>query len=73
MFMGADIQGGRVIGGTDNGQLPLAVNPTTMELDASGVTLSAGHIHAALREIAGLNTNPIITGFEVDEWLPIFG
>ena len=26
MFMGSDIQGGRVIGGTDNGQLPLAVN-----------------------------------------------
>ena len=73
MFMGSDIEGGRVIGGTDNGQLPLAVDPTTMNLDASGVILSAGHIHAALREVAGLSTNPIITGFEVDEWLPIFG
>ena len=73
MFMGADIQGGRVIGGTDNDQLPLAVDPATLEIDASGVTLSPGHIHAALRELAGLSSNPIITGFEVDEWLPIFG
>jgi len=72
MFMGSDIQGGRVIGGTDNGQLPLAVNPTTLELDANGVFLTAGHIHAGLRQIAGLESNPIVTGFEVDEWLPIF-
>ncbi len=73
MFMGSDIQGGRVVGGTDHYQLPLAVNPTTLELDASGVILSPGNIHAALRELAGIETNPIITGFEVDEWLPIFG
>jgi uncharacterized protein (DUF1501 family) len=73
MFMGSDIQGGRVIGATDHNQLPLAVNPATLELDANGIVLSPGHIHAGLRAIAGLETNPIVTGFEVDEWLPLFG
>ena len=73
MFMGSDIQGGRVIGGTDTDQLPFAVNPDTLEIDASGLILTPGHVHAALREVAGLNTHPIVTGFEVDQWLPLFG
>ena len=73
MFMGSDIEGGRVIGGTDTDQLPLAVNPDTLEIDGGGVILTPGHVHAARREVAGLNTNPIVTGFEVDEWLPLFG
>ena len=73
MFMGSDIQGGRVIGGTDMDQLPLAVNPETLEIDPNGTFLTAGHVHAALRDIAGLSNHPIVTGFEVDEWLPLFG
>ena len=72
MFMGADIAGGRVIGGTDNDQLPLAVNPTTLELDGDGVFLTPGHVHAALRKIANIDNHPLVTGFEVDEWLPLF-
>ena len=72
MFMGADIAGGRVIGATDGNQLPLAINPTSFELDGDGIVLTPGHIHAALRRIANIEEHPIVTGFEVDEWLPIF-
>lgn len=73
MFMGSDIQGGRVIGGTDGNQLPLAVNPDTLEIDGSGIILSPGHIHAALRKTAGIQDHPVVTGVEVDEWLNLFG
>ena len=72
MFMGSDISGGRVIGATDSNQLPLAINSSTLELDADGVFLTPGHIHAALRKVANIENHPIVTGYEVEEWLPLF-
>lgn len=72
MMMGADIPGGRVIGGTDSDQLPLAVNPETLELDGSGVIITPGNIHAALRRLAGIEEHPFTVGADVDEWLPFF-
>ena len=73
MMMGPDIQGGRVIGATDEDQLPRYVNPETLELDDNGVAIKPGNIHAALRRLAGIEENPIVTGVEVDSWMPILG
>lgn len=72
MFMGPNIRGGRVIGATDMEQLPLAVHPQTLELDANGVILTPGHVHAALRRLANIEEHPFVAGFAVDEWLPLF-
>ena len=72
MMLGSDINGGRVIGGTDTDQLPLAVNPDTLELDPDGIVLTPGHIHAALRDLAGFDSHPFTSGFEVGDWIPLF-
>ena len=73
MFMlGADIPGGRVIGGTDADQLPLAVNPTTLALDSNGIVITPAHIHAALRRLTGMEGHPFTTATDVGEWIPLF-
>ena len=72
MMMGPDIPGGRVIGGTDADQLPLAVDPDTLQPDGDGVIITPGNIHAALRRLAGIEDHPYTMGASVDEWLPFF-
>ena len=72
MMIGADIPGGRVIGGTDSDQLPLAVDPETLELDADGVVITPTNIHAALRRLAGIEDHPYALASSVGDWLPIF-
>ena len=53
-------------------QLPLPVNPETLELDGDGIIMTPGNIHAALRRLAGIEDHPFTAGASVDEWLPIF-
>ena len=72
MMMGPDIEGGRVIGGTDSDQLPLSIHPETLEIDPSGIVLTPAHIHASLRELAGCSDHPFTTGNDVGERLPLF-
>ncbi|MEM6990118.1 MAG: DUF1501 domain-containing protein [Myxococcota bacterium] len=55
MLMGQGIEGNRVVGGTDSGQRALKVDPNTLALSNSGVTLTPAHVHAALRELAGVD------------------
>ena len=69
--MGPEIQGGRVIGATDPDQLALTVDPQTLDLSSSGVYITPGHIHAALRDIAGILDDPITSGFSVEDLLPL--
>ena len=73
MMMGPGIQGGRVVGATDEDQLPCYVDPNTLELDDNGVSIKPGNIHAALRRLAGIEEHPIVTGVDVDAWMPILG
>ncbi len=55
MFMGAGIQGNRVIGETNDGQFLTPINPTTLVLDEkNGIRVRPEHIHQALREHAGI-------------------
>lgn len=74
MLLGAGIAGNRVIGATDEGQSALKVNPTTLAVSDSGVTLTPGHVHAALRELAGLREHPLSAPYRIDgNLLPLLG
>ena len=82
MFLTGDpdmFGGGSLIGATDDtDQLPLPVDPDTLGTleagDESGVVLTAGHIHLALREMAGVSAGAPAQKFKLaGEILPIFG
>lgn len=74
MLMGDGIKGDRVIGGTDEGHNALKIDPVTLELSTSGIQLKPGHIHRALRKLAGIDANPVVQGFSIkeEEDLPLF-
>ncbi|MDG2214269.1 MAG: DUF1501 domain-containing protein, partial [Verrucomicrobiota bacterium] len=56
MFMGSGIRGNRVIGTTDNKQLPTSVNPKSLANDREkGIRVRPEHIHKALREFSGID------------------
>lgn len=57
MAMGAGIRGNRVIGGTNSLVEAEPINPNTLAIDSSGVILTPQHIHVALRQLAGVNSN----------------
>lgn len=69
--------GGRVIGATtDADQLPIGVDPDTLELDESenGVVITAPHVHVALRDLAGVaDAAPAQKFGIVADLLPLFG
>lgn len=74
MFMGAGIEGNRVVGGTDAGLRALRVDPTTLQPSDSGVRISPKHIHLALRELTGVpDTVGNRFGFGNIEPMPLFG
>ncbi|GAA3962580.1 DUF1501 domain-containing protein [Allohahella marinimesophila] len=56
MAMGAGIRGGRTIGATDPEFRALRVNPQTFLPDSSGIVLTPGHVHRALRRLAGIES-----------------
>ena len=73
MLMGPGIRGGRVIGATDARQRPLNVDPTTLALSDAGTRIRPSHIHAALRELAGVSAAPASMQHPVaDGALPLF-
>ena len=56
MFMGSGIRGNRVIGVTDNKQLPTPVNAKSLANDREkGIRVRPEHIHKALREFSGID------------------
>lgn len=56
MFMGAGIQGNRVIGATDEKQFLVPVDPKSLNVNAdSGIRVRPEHVHTALREFAGID------------------
>ena len=54
LFMGAGIQGNRVVGATDDGHRPLKINPSTLEPDEGGVVIEPVQIQRELRRFAGV-------------------
>ena len=55
MFMGPGIKGNRVIGATDEKQFLVPINPRSLATDKDqGTRVRPEHIHAVLRELAGI-------------------
>lgn len=65
LVMGPGIRGGRVIGGTDDGQRVRTVDPTTLAFSESGVRITPGAVHASLRELAGIQESAVARQFRV--------
>ncbi len=57
MAMGAGVRGNRVIGGTDDHVEALKIDPVSLALNPNGITLTPEHIHVALRQMAGVNSD----------------
>lgn len=67
MFMGAGIEGNRVIGATNNEQFAEKIEPQTWKVDAEqGMRIRPEHIHLALRELAGIQDHPFSRKFPLD-------
>lgn len=74
MLMGPGIAGNRVIGSTDERHRPHTVNAESLERDDAGIRLKPGHVHRALRKLAGLDGSTTDRNFPLaDEDLPLFG
>jgi len=75
MLMGAGITGNRVIGASSFEHDALKVNPTTLAPDTNGINITPAHIHQALRKLAGIHNEQLITQYyplgSVED-LPIF-
>ena len=67
MMMGDGIKGDRVIGATDEGHNALKIDPQTLAVSDSGISLKPGHIHRALRKFAGIDAAPVVQNFSIKE------
>lgn len=76
LLMGKGIPGDKVIGKTTDRHNPYNIDPKTLEaVEGSGIRLKPGHVHRALRRLAGIDGNPILTRFPIKEKeeIPLFG
>ena len=58
-FMGAGVQGNRVIGATDERVQSLSIDPEELTLAPSGLVIKPSHIHASLRAHFAMNEHPL--------------
>ena len=64
LFLGRGIKGNRVLGATDEKQFAVPVDPATLKLDKEkGIRVRPEHVHAALREYAGIADHPLSKKF----------
>jgi hypothetical protein len=77
LLMGKGIPGDTVIGKTTDRHNPFNIDQNTLAPveGAAGVRLKPGHVHRALRRLAGIDQNPIVTRFPIKEKeeLALFG
>jgi uncharacterized protein (DUF1501 family) len=75
LLMGTGIPGNTVVGATDEGHRPLTVNPDTLEVDENGVRIRPEHVHAGLRQIAGIDRDSFALQFplDIEDELSLFG
>lgn len=57
MAMGAGVRGNRVVGATDDHVEALKIDPVSLAVNPNGITLTPQHIHVALRQMAGVNSD----------------
>ncbi len=55
----------RVVGITDGTQGAVKINPNTLQEDSNGVTIEPKDVHQMLRQIIGINNNPIASQFDL--------
>ncbi|MDB5354847.1 MAG: hypothetical protein JWN24_1300 [Phycisphaerales bacterium] len=64
IFLGPGIKGNRVIGATDEKQFHVPLDPQTLACDKDkGIRVRPEHIHAALRQFAGIAEHPFSKKF----------
>ncbi len=67
MFLGQGIQGNRVVGATDAGQMPAPFDPRSLAtVTEGGIRVRPEHIHQALRRLAGIADHPFSQRFPLD-------
>jgi hypothetical protein len=57
----------RVIGGTDERQFGLKVDPSTLELSNSGSRILPSHVHSAMRSYLGLDRSELVNPFPLND------
>lgn len=73
LCLGPSFPGNRVIGGTDEHLRGLLLDPATLQPNPSGARLRPGHVHRALRDLAGIAATPVAARFSLEaELLPLF-
>jgi hypothetical protein len=73
LLMGPGIRGGRVIGATNDQQLARKIHPSKLRVDDNGVTLTSGHMHQSLRQLAGIANSSLAASYPIAEApLPLF-
>jgi hypothetical protein len=67
MFLGHGIRGNRLFGATDEQQMLIPLHPSNLNLDKdNGVRVRPEHIHAALRNLAGIADHEMSRKFNLD-------
>lgn len=74
MMMGPGITGNRVIGTTTERHSAVSVDPATLQPSDAGVRITPGHVHKALRKLAGVDQSEAAGAFPLSEPedLPLF-
>lgn len=67
MLMGRGVLGNRVIGSTDERHRPHSVDPTSLARDDGGIRIKPGHVHRAVRKLAGLEGSELERQFPITE------
>jgi uncharacterized protein (DUF1501 family) len=64
LFLGGGIKGNRVIGATDAKQFAVPLDPQTLQpAKDKGMRVRPEHVHASLRELAGIADHPLSKQF----------
>ncbi len=73
LAMGPGIEGDRVIGASTADQQARGIDPSSLEVDNSGVKLTPGQIHSALRKMADIDPDVSRAYPIIGDELPLFG
>jgi uncharacterized protein (DUF1501 family) len=76
LLLGKGIPGDTVIGKTTDRHNPLNIDPKTLApVEGGGIRLKPGHVHRALRRLAGIDQSDLAIRFPIKEKeeLPLFG
>ncbi|MCB9682041.1 MAG: DUF1501 domain-containing protein [Alphaproteobacteria bacterium] len=74
MMMGPGIRGGRVIGATDERQVPVGLDAGTLRtVSSGGIRITPADVHASLRQLAGIDGKDPASRYPVGSLLPILG